>query len=419
MASLLTPSRTDPSAEPPADHTRRRRVRLAALAGALAALAVGTGLLLLGAVVVLARIGGGAPAPEVAASLRTAGAIWLATQHVPVDLPSGRLALVPWGLTALPAWLLWRAGRALARRGSVAGRRQVGEAVGALAGTYALLAGFVGLAAAAPGGRPDRLAALLAPGGLALLVGGAAVAREAGFLPGVVRRVPEVVRSALPAAAAGLAVLVAGGALLAGGALAAHLPRAARISSALHADALDGAILLLVGLAYVPTAIVWAMAYATGPGFALGTATAVAPTGIVLGPVPAIPLLAALPASGPAPVPSLAALVTPLAAGVVSGLLVARGRAWAAGWRAALVGLVAGTATGGAVGLLALLAAGSLAGGRLVTVGPSAWQVAAATTAEVAPITAVVAWVAAAGQRRRAARGGPGVSWRSGLRGSG
>ena len=41
--------------------------------------------------------------------------------------------------------------------------------------------------------------------------------------------------------------------------------------------------------------------YLLGPGFAVGTGTLVSPAAVVLGPVPAFPLLAALPADGPAP----------------------------------------------------------------------------------------------------------------------
>jgi len=55
------------------------------------------------------------------------------------------------------------------------------------------------------------------------------------------------------------------------------------------------ALLLLAQLAYVPNAIVWAIAYTLGPGFAFGTGTVVAPTGSALGAVPLFPMLAAIP----------------------------------------------------------------------------------------------------------------------------
>ena len=54
-------------------------------------------------------------------------------------------------------------------------------------------------------------------------------------------------------------------------------------------------LLLLVQLAYVPNAIVWSICYTLGPGFAFGAGTVVAPTGSALGPLPLLPMLAALP----------------------------------------------------------------------------------------------------------------------------
>src|SRR5207249_3125968 len=64
------------------------------------------------------------------------------------------------------------------------------------------------------------------------------------------------------------------------------------------------------------------LGYAAGPGFALGTGTVVSPGVVTLGAVPAFPLLAALPADGPAPWWRLAVLaVPPLVGGAVCFLL--------------------------------------------------------------------------------------------------
>ena len=86
-----------------------------------------------------------------------------------------------------------------------------------------------------------------------------------------------------------------------------HLPEVKAASDALAPGAGGAALLLLAQLGYAPNAIIWAVAYTLGPGFAFGAGTVVAPTGSVLGAVPVFPMLAALPSGahpgGPAWVP--------------------------------------------------------------------------------------------------------------------
>ena len=123
------------------------------------------------------------------------------------------------------------------------------------------------------------------------------------------------------------AVLTAVGAVLAGASLAVHLPEVKAASDALAPGAGGAALLLLAQLAYAPNAIIWAVAYTLGPGFAFGAGTVIAPTGSVLGAVPAFPMLAALPSGaqpgGPAWVPVLV-LATPYLAGVFAGIVTVR-----------------------------------------------------------------------------------------------
>ena len=91
------------------------------------------------------------------------------------------------------------------------------------------------------------------------------------------------------------AILAAAGAVLAGASLAVHLPEVRAATDALAPGMGGAALLLLAQLAYAPNAVIWAIAYTLGPGFAFGTGTVVAPTGSVLGPVPVFPMLAAIP----------------------------------------------------------------------------------------------------------------------------
>ncbi len=202
----------------------------------------------------------------------------------------------------------------------------------------------------------------------------------------------------MPAAAA-VAVLLAAGALLAGTALALSVPDAAEVARAGAPGVVGGTALLLLSLSLVPNAVVWAASWWAGPGFAVGAGTAVGPFAHDLGAVPALPLLAALPGGGVPLGVGLAALLVPLGAGAVAGLLVGRGGSTRPVRDAALCGPLAGVV----VGLLAWLSSGSAGGARMSELGPSAWQTALAVAAEVAAGAALVAWLRA---RRAAAPAG-------------
>lgn len=86
---------------------------------------------------------------------------------------------------------------------------------------------------------------------------------------------------------------------------------------AAQVDGLGATALTLAHLAYLPTLLVWAIAWLAGPGFALGVGTSVSAGGTQLGVVPGVPLLGLVPEQG-APWLLLAALV-PVALGAVAG----------------------------------------------------------------------------------------------------
>ena len=132
--------------------------------------------------------------------------------------------------------------------------------------------------------------------------------------------------------------------------------------------------LLLAGLALLPNAAVWGAAWLAGPGFAVGVGTAVGPFGHELGPVPSLPLLAALPGGG---VPEWVAVLV-LAVPVLAGAgcrrprrARARAPVTAAG-RTALEAAAAGPLAGVVLGVLAWLSGGAVGGERLAHTGPAA-----------------------------------------------
>jgi hypothetical protein len=169
-------------------------------------------------------------------------------------------------------------------------------------------------------------------------------------------------------------------------------------------------LLLLVQLAYVPNAVIWAVSYMLGPGFAFGAGTVVAPTGSALGSLPSFPLLAALPSGahgGLPPVLTVAVLALPYVAGVFGGLLMARSAPSPALEVAPLWGFASGALSGAVTGALAAFAGGPLGDGRLSVVGPSGWEVAVIAALEIGIAAAITAGLANWFWMRRSGSGRP------------
>lgn len=367
--------------------------------GALAAgWALGAGLVAVAVPVLLAwatdsRSGSGA-----AAATRTAGQLWLLAHGTSLSVPGGVVGLTPLGLVALPLLLLHRAGRHGARSVAVPGLREAAQLVLAIAAPYALAAAVLAAVTATGTVRPDPARAVLGALLVAVAGAGSGVLREAGLL-GAAKALPDRVRSLAVGAAAALGVLLAGGAAVAGLSLVLHADRATALASATSPGLVGGVALLLLGVLLVPNAAVWGLSWTAGPGFAVGVGTSVGPLGTTLGPVPAFPLLAALP-GGDLPVWwGLVALAVPLAAGVLGGLLLARRLPITSAATAALEASLLGPCVGGLVAALCALSGGPLGGGRLTAVGPSPWKVGLAVVLEVAIPAAATAAVVV---RRRA-----------------
>ncbi|GAB1327987.1 cell division protein PerM [Streptomyces sennicomposti] len=212
------------------------------------------------------------------------------------------------------------------------------------------------------------------------------------------------------AAGAGVVVFVGGGALVLGVSLVAHAGAAQGAFLKLTEGWSGRFAVLLLCLALLPNAVLWAAAYTLGPGFVLGSSRVGPLSSAPLPPLPPFPLLAAVPDAGPGTPLNWAATAVPAAAGLTIGWFVAGAavretrdpgangglRAWS--WRrtaggAALACLVCAIA----LGLLAELAGGPLGNAALADFGPVGWQVTGAAllwTATAAVPTAVLvrAW---------------------------
>ena len=340
-------------------------------------------------------------------ALRSAVQVWLVGHGTALAIPGGRFSLAPLGLTALPAVLLYLAAGRATRAAAVATLRGAVSLTAMLAGAYAVMSALLALVARTADIRPLPVSAFLAAAVLAVAGGGTGAIRASGSWPALRRRVPASAGLAVTGGVGGLATLIAGGALLAAASLAAHHDAALAMMRGLDTGVLGGLLLLLACLLYVPTAVVWSASYAAGPGFALGSATTVAPWGTELGAAPAFPLLGALP-GGDDSSPALLVLAVPLAAGILAGLLVERtdrrrSAAELHTWRqSAAAGLGAGAVTGLGMAVLTAAASGAAGPGRLGQTGPPwwGWLVVAVEVGLVAAATLVV--------RRRSAAPGDG-----------
>ncbi len=387
-------------------------VRPLAVTGAIAACAAaGTGL----AVLTMLALAGFIAAPHAGLGLtgvlRTAALLWLIGHHVGFALPGvGRIGMLPLGLVLLPGALLWRAGRWVVRTGGVRRLRHVGYAALALAVPYAMVAAALALASSSPRATPSLPEAVVCPFLLALTAGGLGGARALAPWRQLAGLLGDRLRSLTVGTAGALAVLTAAGGLLAGVSLALHQAEFKAVDAILAPGAVGAALLLLAQLAYVPNAVIWAISFTLGPGFAFGTGTVIAPTGSALGPLPDFPLLAALPPGVHPAVPfllSAAVLVVPYLAGAFGGLLMTRAVPAAALETAPLWGFVSGVLTGCVLGVLAAFAGGPLGNGRLAAVGPSGWQVGVVASLEVGVAAAVTAGVANWLRRRAITAAGP------------
>ena len=155
---------------------------------------------------------------------------------------------------------------------------------------------------------------------------------------------------------------------------------------ALHTEVVGGIALTAGQLAISPNLVLWAVAWFVGPGFAIGVGSHVSAVGTALGPIPALPVLGALP-TGDSAFGFLGVLV-PVVAAFFAGVAVrpALSRTFDALGPLVVLGVAAGGGiVGGALtGFLAAASGGAAGPGRLVEVGPDPIAVGLVAAAEFA-----------------------------------
>lgn len=406
MTDLLASRDTRPTRRTPAGAAPLRPLALgAAVAGLVASGAVLTACMALGLVGWFASDAGSHGNTKDAIRVGADG--WLLAHGAHLHLATGAVeatvTAIPLGLTLLCAYVAHRLGQWAARTSAVedAGTVVLGTVV--MAGLYGVVSLVTAVLAATPTAESSLLRAFAGGFAVALVGGGSGILAGSGDVVEWRSRVPETARAVLKGALAAVLLLVAAASVLLAVALLLDLGSAANVLSRLHAEGSGGLLYTVLVAAVAPNAVLLSGSYLLGPGFAVGTGTLVSPSAVLLGPVPAFPLLAALPAEGTPPPWAEALVAVPVLAGVLAAVLVVRRFPAHELGTGALRGLGSGVVGGVLTTVLVALAGGAVGPGRMADVGAEPLPTFVAATVAMG-VGGLVGGVAATWWARRGAR---------------
>ncbi|SDF68411.1 hypothetical protein SAMN05216553_102649 [Lentzea fradiae] len=377
----------------PPEFSRSERVRV------LVAAAVGSVVVGYAAVAaVLALVSATATYAEFSTSgvLSTAAPAWLAAHHVPLRFDAGQLGVLPLLPTALLMLLVGRTAAGTADRLGLYEPLQARAVVLSIAGAHAVVGGTIALLMGDGVVRATPAVAFFGCAAVSALAATIGVARRCGLVEVVFDKLDPVALHGLRAGFMALFGLVGLGALAVAAGLAASWPTTSGLFAEAGPSVGVGLGVFLLCVAYLPNAVVAGFSYVTGAGFSLGVVE-VSPLHFTGGPVPPVPLLAAMPEDKA--VWSPAVLVGAAALGVLAGWTCRKvSDRPSSRVRAVLVAAV--TAAVGSL-VLAATAGGRLAEGSFDPVTVPAGLLALTVALWVLVPGALVAWLA--GTRAKAA----------------
>ncbi len=295
------------------------------------------------------------------------------------------VTIAPLGFALLTGLLGVRAGR----RTAEIGNRMLGAIV-SLA-SFVSLSLLVTFSALHPAARPSLWQGALLPTlvfAVGLTIGLCLDADDAGrrvraWLQSWPNDTRLVAVTAVRGGTAAAAAVIAVSAAVTTAAIALAYARIITLYESLHGEVLGGIAITLGQLALLPNLVIWTASWLIGPGFSIGTGSLVSPLGTQLGPLPALPVLGALPTGefgfG------FVGLAVPLVVGFLVGMVLGQRLPGRLGRRQrGLAGLATGVVGGALLGLLAWSAAGSAGPGRLEHVGSDPWAVGICAAVEIA-----------------------------------
>ncbi len=350
----------------PAAPAADRRPFVAGAAAGLWALLVGVALIT--SVVMLVWALSPNSAGDSAAAWRAAATTWLGAHVVPLHIGGHLVTLLPLGGAAIGLLLTRHGGRWATRLLPAPTPSESASIVGACALVYG--AGGAGVAWLSSGSatRANPLQALVVTGLVAAVGVTWGIAREAELVDRLRARTSDAVwRTMVGGLAAAVGLFAAGGALVALSLVHSSWHIGSSLAG-LEAGPVGAAALTLLAVLCLPTLAVWGLSLIVGPGFALGADSGLTVLGGSVETLPALPVLAAIPATVPGWAPVL--LLVPVAMGALAGRI-----RWGRDLPTPTGVLASGLGVAGTVLVLvaamSVLASGSLGGGRLTHVGPS------------------------------------------------
>lgn len=294
--------------------------------------------------------------------------VWLMGHGAGAHVDGSTVTILPLGVTGLALFTTWAAARRSAqpdRLGWLAGTATYAAAVGLVA----LVVGRGGALAGDPAVVARAVVCTLLVGSVGLALGTVRPRRVRALTEPAWSRLPALVRTGGTAGVLAVLVLVAAAAVVTAGWVVARRAPAGDVIAGLGLDTFGGFLMGVAQLALAPNLVLWVLAWLVGPGFAVGEGTLYAPHEVVSGPLPALPMLAALPDSGLGATAGWVPVAV-AAAGALAGSWLRRRLRTEAWWEPlALVG-VAGAAAALTTAVLCVAAGGSAGPGRLAVVGP-------------------------------------------------
>lgn len=351
--------------------------------------------------------------------IQTSARIWLNAHFVGIQIAEGKVAgvkvpayeftLVPLGFALLIAWLIYRVGR------SLAGQENLGYGwVGSIA-TYALVAVGLTSTASSKAIKVQDISGVFLPVLIFSVIvifsslfaetdlEGPLRLRLREFFANRIDRLPwaikPVIAPALRAGTAVVACLAAVSAIAVAILIAVNWVDAIKLYQGLQLSFLGTLVISFGQLALLPNMIIYGMSWLTGLGFSLGEGSTVSPLAVELGPLPAIPMLSALPTGTDSLM--IVFVLVPLLAAFFATLLVKPFTQelrfnYASATSAAIgLGLGVGFVAAAEMLLLALISGGSIGPERMSQVGVNPWLVFAVTFIEVATVSSLAAFFSA------------------------
>lgn len=311
-------------------------------------------------------------------ALRVGADAWLLAHGAGLHVGTTAVTLPPLGLTLLCVYATYRVGRRTAATAALGAEpsalRGVLTAAGVQATCYAIVALVTAVLAADQRAGSSLPRALLGGLVLSLVAGTGGLLAGSGQGRALVARAPSWVRPVAAGGAGAVLLVFAAASVLVTASLVRHFGTAATVLSRLHADGPGGVMYTVVGIAFVPNAVLLGCAYLLGPGFAVGAGTVVSPSVVVLGPVPAFPLLAALPGDGRTPAWTTALMGGPVLLTAVAVMIASRLAPARRVDGGAMRGLGAGLLGAVLVTAFVALAGGAAGPGRMAEVGAPVWD---------------------------------------------